>query len=104
MVHLIEKLQEQDERLKNIESLLSLSKRVLNLNEVCDLTGLSKSTLYKFTSDGIIPHYKQAKHLYFNRIEVEEWLLSKRGYYKKEISQAASTYIMLNEKGVRYAS
>lgn len=104
MENLIKQLELQENRLKKIESLLSQSKRVLNLNEVCELTGLSKSTLYKFTSDGIIPHYKQAKHLYFNRKEVEDWLLSERGFYRKEIKQQAATYITLNEKGVRYAS
>ena len=36
-----------DERLQNIESLLSTQKEVLNLNEVAILTGLSKSTLYR---------------------------------------------------------
>ena len=101
---LIKRLELQDERLKYIESLLSFSKKVLNLNETCELTGLSKSTIYKLTSNGFIPHYKKAKHLYFNKEEVEKWLLSERGFYIKDINQASSTYLTLYEKGVSYAS
>ena len=90
-------LQEQSERLKNIESLLTLSKTVLNIEEVCKLTGLSKSTIYKLTNFGRIPFYKQAKHLYFDRVEVENWLKSNKGYNAEEVEKQSSTYVTLNK-------
>jgi len=63
------------QRLDNIELLLKTSKTVLNLDEVCEFTGLSKSYIYKqCMNGGNIPHYKQAKHLYFDRVEIENWL------------------------------
>lgn len=99
MVEILEKLQKQDERLKNMENLLSLSKSVLNIDEVSNLTGLSKSTIYKFTHSGKIPFYKQAKHLYFDRIEVENWLKSNRGFNSDEVNKQASTYVTLNKRG-----
>ena len=99
MVEILEALQKQDERLKNIENLLSLSKTVLNIDEVSKLTGLSKSTLYKLTCTGLIPHFKKAKHLYFDRIEVENWLKSNRIKTTDEINKEASTYVTLNKKG-----
>jgi len=71
-------LQTIDERLQRIEDFLRVRKDILNLNEVAILTGLSKSTLYRMTCTGTIPHYKQAKHLYFDRDEIENWLKSKR--------------------------
>lgn len=92
-------LQRQDTRLSNIESLLSISKTVLNINEVSLLTGLSKSTIYKFTHLGTVPHYKQAKHLFFDRVEIESWLKANRGFNAEETSKAASTYITLNKGG-----
>lgn len=70
------------ERLENL--ILTTQKEVLNIDEVCDLTGLSKSTIYKQTMSGSIPHYKQAKHLYFDRAEVIEWLKSNRGYSSED--------------------
>ena len=101
MVEITEILQKQDERLKNIESQLSLSKAVLNIDEVSLLTGLSKSTIYKFTHFGTIPFYKQAKHLYFDRVEIENWLKENRGFNQDEASNKASNYIALNKGGQR---
>ena len=92
-------LKKQNERLKHIENLLSLSKTVLNIDEVSNLTGLSKSTIYKKTCTGIIPHYKQAKHLYFDKIEVENWLKSNRIKTSEDINKEASTYVTLNKRG-----
>lgn len=73
----LESLQKQEERLKNIESLLTVQKNVLNLDEVSQLTGLSKSHIYKLTcgvNGKTIPFYKQSKHLFFDRVEIENWL------------------------------
>lgn len=91
------RLGQQDERLKNIEALLSLSKSVLNLDEVCNLTGLSKSHVYKRTMQGTIPHYKQAKHLYFDRAEIENWLRENQIKTVDAIEQEAATYVTLNK-------
>ncbi len=89
-------LKEINERLKNIENLVSYSKTVLNINEVAGLTGLSKSTIYKFTSSGSIPHYKQAKHLYFDRVEIESWLKSIHVLSSEDIQKKASKYVITN--------
>ena len=99
MDNVLEKLKVQDERLKNIETLLSSQKNVLNLDEVCSLTGLSKSHLYKLTCSGRIPHYKQAKHLYFDRVEVEQWLKSNRFKSSDEVEKEAASYVTLDKKG-----
>lgn len=96
----LEFLQRQNEKLKSIEKLLSLSKSVLNIDEVSNLTGLSKSTIYKFTHFGTIPHYKQAKHLFFDRLEIESWLKENRGFNVDEIQADAvnSLNIRLTEQ------
>ncbi len=80
MVELLQRF----ERLENL--VLSTQKTVLNIDEVCAFTGLSKSTIYKLTMQGgkSIPHYKQSKHLFFDRVEVESWLKEHRGYDAKE--------------------
>ena len=99
IVTVLEFMQRQDERLKNIENILTLSKTVLNLTEVCTLTGLSKSHIYKLTCWGKIPFYKQAKHLFFDRAEVEKWLKSNRFKTSDELEKEANTYVTLNQKG-----
>lgn len=85
-----------DERLKNIESLLSLQKTVLNFDEVAAYTGLSKSYLYKLTCSGGIPCYKpQGKHIYFNKQEIDQWLLQNRKATTKELEDKAATFVTL---------
>ena len=88
------------ERLQRIETLLLSQKTVLNFDEVALFTGLSKSWLYKLTSTGHIPHYKpHGKHIYFNKAEVEDWLLRNRIKTNQEIETEASTYVTINKKG-----
>ena len=101
-IKLLETLKKQDERLKKIESLLSAQKNVLNLNEVCILTGLSKSHIYKLTcgvNGKTIPFYKQSKHLYFDRQEIEDWLKENHFKSSDELEKEAATYVTLNRKG-----
>lgn len=92
----MDKLQMIEERLKNIESLLSLQKTVLNFDEVAAYTGLSKSYLYKLTCSGGIPCYKpQGKHIYFNKQEIDQWLLQNRKATTKELEDKAATFVTL---------
>lgn len=84
-----------DERLRNIETLLLTQKTVLTLDEAATYTGLSKSHIYKLTSTGGIPCFKpQGKHIYFNRLELDQWLLSGRKATNKEIEAAAANHIV----------
>jgi excisionase family DNA binding protein len=85
-----------DDRLRNIESLLLSQKIVLNFNEVAIYTGLSKSYLYKLTSNRGIPCYKpQGKQIYFNKEEIDQWLLQNRKATNLELESQASTFVTL---------
>lgn len=65
-----------EQRLDRIERLLRGQKTVLNFAEACEFTGLSKTYMYKLTHQGRIPHFKpHGKNIYFNREELEQWLL-----------------------------
>ena len=90
-----------DERLKSIEDLLLSQKTVLNFSEVVSYTGLSKSHLYKLTSTGGIPCYKpRGKHIFFPKLEIDEWLLQKRKATTEEIETEASTYLLTKNSGL----
>jgi excisionase family DNA binding protein len=89
---------EINERLAKIEALLLSNKSVLNFDELAVYTGLSKSHLYKLTSSGGIPCYKpNGKHIYFNKQEIDEWLLQNRKATKEEIETLASNYVTFNK-------
>ena len=87
-----------DDRLRNIETLMLSQKTVLTFDEVAAFTGLSKSYLYKLTSTGGIPCYKpQGKHIYFNKQEIDQWLLQGRKATTDEIETAAINYVQLKK-------
>lgn len=74
-------------------------KNVLNFNEACKYLELSQSHLYKLTSTGAIPHYKpNGKKLYFNRAELEQWLLRNRMNSQEEIEQEAANFLIKKGK------
>ena len=96
----MEHLQSIDDRLRSIETLLQSQKTVLNFEEVVAYTGLSKSYLYKLTSSGGIPCFKpQGKHIYFNKQEIDSWLMQNRKATTRELDSKAATFVTL-QKGI----
>ena len=55
---------------------------IIGIDEVCRITGLSKYTIYKKTSNHEIPFYKSTMNrrsvLRFKRSEIENWTLKHR--------------------------
>lgn len=85
------------QKLESIEKMLTeqnmLQKEVLNFNEAAIYLEVSHSHLYKLTSTSKIPAYKpNGKKLYFNRLELNDWLLSNRQTSIAEIQERASSF------------
>ena len=90
------------EKLNSIKKMLMeqnmLKKEVLTFNEAAIYLEVSHSHLYKMTSTGVVPSYKpNGKKLYFNRKELDSWLLSNKQCSQEEIEQQAANYLL--EKG-----
>lgn len=84
-------------KLESIEKMLyeqnMLQKEVLNFNEAAVYLEVSHSHLYKLTSTGTIPAYKpNGKKLYFNRQELNKWLLSNRQTSLSDIEEKVSQF------------
>jgi excisionase family DNA binding protein len=91
------------EKLDNIEKMLSeqnlLKKEVLNFSEACQYLDISESHLYKLTSRKQIPHFcPQGKKLYFNRLELDQWLQTNRKNTVEEVDREATDYILNNRR------
>ena len=87
-----------EQRIKEVESLVSASKNVLSFDEASKFLSLSKSYLYKLTSAGLIPHYKpQGKMIYFEKNILEEWLRQNPVKTQAQIASEAQKYL-LNRK------
>jgi len=86
---------ELNKRLSRIENMLLSQKTVLSFDETAVYTGLSKSHLYKLTSTGGIPCYKPTgKKLYFDKEELDEWMLRNKKLSQDEIDDMAENHLM----------
>lgn len=69
------------------------TKAVLTFQEAVEYTGLSASYIYKLTSTRQIPHSKpHGKMIFFDRQELENWLLQNRVATSGEIHDKAKAY------------
>lgn len=69
-------------------------KEILSLNEATEFLKLSKSFLYKMTSQKIIPHYiPGGKRIYFKKSDLEDWLLKNRIPPSSEFETNTESYL-----------
>ena len=89
-------------RVQSLEQLLHQGKDVLTLEEASKFMGIARSSLYKMTSDQLIPFYRpNGKMIYFEKSEILAWIRRNRQSSKAEIQEAA---IMHEQKlGMRSA-
>jgi excisionase family DNA binding protein len=84
---------------RKLEELAALNKDVLNFKEAAKYLNVSCSHLYKLTYTKEIPHYKpRGKQVYFEKRELDQWLLQNRQKTKAEIEQAAIDYVVKGGK------
>ena len=91
------------DRFDRIERLLQeqaiLKKEVLNLPEASIYLDLSPSYIYKLTCKNEIPFFKpNGKKLYFNRLELNEWLLQNKSESVDSIESKAANYLINNKR------
>ncbi|MCM5662522.1 helix-turn-helix transcriptional regulator [Galbibacter mesophilus] len=63
--------------LEDIKALLSQNKKVLNVEDLSQYTGLSKSKIYKLTHLRLIPmgNNKHIRQKFFDKDAIDEWLM-----------------------------
>lgn len=76
----MENIQEKLNELKRLIITQGISqKEVLTLEETAEYLSLSKSAIYKLTSNGSIPFYRpNGKKLYFKRSELDNWIFESK--------------------------
>ena len=79
---------------KTLKMLLLQQKNILSLREAAEYIGVQINTLHKYTSKGIIKFSKpRGKNIYFEKRELDRWLLSQQGISDEEINKLAANYI-----------
>lgn len=46
----------------------------ISIDRACEIVGKSKNTMYRYTSQGRIPHYKKGKTIYFFEDDLMAWI------------------------------
>ena len=103
MEAIIERLNAIERKIEELaalnKELAALNKETLNLKEAARYLNVSCSHLYKLTYTKEIPHYKpRGKQIYFEKRELDQWLLQNRQKTKAEIEQAAIDYVVKGGK------
>ena len=97
-----QQVEELKERMKAMENILDNGKEILTVEEAAKFMGIARSSLYKMTSDQLIPFYRpNGKMIYFEKSEILAWIRRNRQSSKAEIQEAT---IMHEQKlGMRSA-
>lgn len=88
------------EQLQQVADLITANtifttKKVLTTEEAARYLGVSISYLYKLTMKRKIPHSKpMGKLCYFDREELEQWLLTNKVATSEQIQQEAQDYCL----------
>jgi excisionase family DNA binding protein len=61
---------------------------------------LAKPTLYRMTANNELPFIKKSRKIYFNRTDLEKWLLEGKQKTRAEL-QAEATELNQSQKGKR---
>lgn len=70
---------------------LLAAKKVLNVDDVVTLTGMTKAYIYTLTSKREIPFYKpNGRLIFFNRDEIEAWMMRGKVTPDSETEEAAA--------------
>ena len=90
-------------KLTAIESLLEATNQTkpLTLMEAAKFLDLSRSHLYKLTSERKIPHFKpNGKKIYFDESELVQWFKRNPARTQEETEEKAANYIVSGKGSV----
>lgn len=91
------------EKLERLEALINkgyiLNKEFLTFEEGAEYLKLSKSALYKLTSNKEIPYYVPGgKIIYFKREDLDKWVLQGKVPAMQELQGEVTNYLLNNRK------
>lgn len=83
------------EKLNNLESLIvSSTKQILTVENLINYSGFSRSYIYKLVHKNVIPYSKpNGKVLFFQKSEIDTFLLKNKSKSVSQIEQEALNYI-----------
>jgi len=77
----------------------SNKRRIVSFVEGCKYVSISTSHGYKLTSQGLIPHSKRGKYIYFDLEELDAWMLANKVKTVNDMQTEIEDYLKKNAKG-----
>ena len=71
---------------------------IFGVDECAKITGFSKPTIYRNTSQNHMPHYRREGKLFFKRDEIYAWMTENRVKTKSEQIQEADEHFVKGRK------
>ncbi len=90
----IETILKQLQGIKSLNDVVSTENEIMNIEQLSKYINLSKSTIYSHTANRKIPFYKSAKRVYFKKSEIDAWLTKNKIITTDEIEEQAINYII----------
>jgi len=86
--------------LQDIKGLLTHTKKVFNIDDLVNYTGLSKSKIYKLSQLKLIPagNNKHIRQLFFNKEEIDAWLIGDSNLSDEFLEQQFNEQLLHNRK------
>uniref|UniRef100_UPI004049984A helix-turn-helix transcriptional regulator n=1 Tax=Flavobacterium sp. TaxID=239 RepID=UPI004049984A len=86
--------------LQDIKGLLTHTKKVFNIDDLVNYTGLSKSKIYKLSQLKLIPsgNNKHIRQLFFNKEEIDAWLIEEPNLSDEFLEQQFNEQLLQNRK------
>ncbi|RYE57131.1 MAG: DNA-binding protein [Sphingobacteriales bacterium] len=81
---------------------LTSGKLVMNANDVCRYTGLSKATVYRLCSGGILPHSKPTGSLLFFRKDLVDKFLQQNEVVSAGTIDGKTNDFVIQKSGKKY--
>lgn len=92
----IENLLENIYNKENVSNSIDVAPKIMTTQTVADYLNLSTSCIYKLTSSREIPHSKRGKRLYFDKNEIDKWVMENKCFTNKDINDLADDYLSKN--------
>lgn len=86
--------------LEDIKQLLSHSKKVMNVEDLANYTGLSKSKIYKLTHLRLIPmgNNPNIRQKFFDKDKIDAWLLGEPDFSDEFLEEQFNKKLLKNRK------
>jgi len=89
-----------EDLLKDIKDLLASNKKILNVDDLAQYTGLSKSKIYKLTHLKLIPtgNNPNVRQKFFDKDKIDAWLLGEPNLSDEFLEHQFNKSLVKNRK------